>query len=156
MLEAVGDAAFLLLPVQQFPPFQADKVGQTMIAENTPNLNDKKRFQRCFLRWLVQHIMLRPITAMCAGSCVLGSTAFERLPFSVVDALKILVQAHGKVPVWKFRTLKLRLLPNASRHFQCQAPPTLLLKTPCVTPRDAKKVWRLFQSFMHTATLPKL
>ena len=78
-----------------------------------------------------------------------------RLPFSGVNALRILVQAQGVVPVWKYHTLQLRLLPSVNHHFHTDLPRSLLLKIPCITPPDARSIKRSFCHFMHSTTLPK-
>ena len=112
-LHIVGFHDFLPIPLKQLPLSGADRIEQQTIANNPGTLHTQKRWSKGFIRWLVRHNMLTTI-----AHCALHNTQFydhqlslQRFTISGLDALKILVQAKGMVPAWKFHAMHTRFSP---------------------------------------------
>ena len=157
-LHTLGFFNFLPIPVKMLSHSGADRIEQQTIANNPPTLNTQKRRSKGFIRWLVRHKMLKTIT-----QCALMNVQFwdhqlslRRLTISGADALKILVQAKGVVPAWKFHVMQTRFFPLINRHFHIDMPYFLLLRIPCITALDVMHIKKWFADFIHATTLPRI
>ena len=140
------------------PHSRADRIEQQTIANNPPTLNTQKPRSKGFIRWLVRHKTLKTIT-----QCALINVQFwdhqlslRRLTISGAHALKILVQAKGVVPAWKYHVMQTRFFPLINRHFHIDMPYFLLLRIPCITALDVVHIIKWFGDFIHATTLPRI